>query len=189
MSIEKLKQEKNVVTKWLHFPLHPETPPEGIAMKDLFRTRDKEQSKAIGDNLRNLMAEAGLPYGKRTRMDNSRIAQEVGAWADTQEGGEAFHDAMFKAYFVDDRNIGDPNILLETVDSVGLDRAQASEVINTRSFSPMVAADWDRAYSDGISGVPTFTSRDLFVYGCQPYEVLERFYNHLVKLQAEDNAS
>jgi len=186
VSIEKLKKEKNVVTKWLHFPLHPETPPEGIAMKDLYRNRNPEETKAAGDNFRNLMAEAGLPYGKRTRMDNSRLAQELGSWADTQTGGEAFHDAMFTAYFVDDRNIGDSDVLLEIAGSVGLDVEEAGQVLKTRSFGAAVTVDWDRAYNDGVTGVPTFSSRDLFVFGCQPYEILERFYNHLVKLQAED---
>ena len=132
------------------------------------------------------MAEAGLPYGKRTRMDNSRLAQELGSWADTQTGGEAFHDAMFTAYFVDDRNIGDSDVLLEIAGSVGLDVEEAGQVLKTRSFGAAVTVDWDRAYNDGVTGVPTFSSRDLFVFGCQPYEILERFYNHLVKLQAED---
>lgn len=157
-------------------------------MKDLYKNRDKEQSKAAGNHLRTLMAEAGLPYEKRTRLDNSRVAQEVGAWADTQEGGEAFHDAMFIAYFVNDRTISDADTLVEIAQSVGLDGEAVREVIRARSFSSHVQANWDRAWGEGVTGVPTFMSRDLFVFGSQPYEVLVRFYNHLVKLRAEDNA-
>lgn len=173
-------------TRWLHFPLHPETPPEGIDMKDLYRNRDPEQAKAYGDHLRSMMEQAGLPYGRRKRLDNSRLAQELGAWADTQDYEGDFHDAMFKAYFVDERNIGDPETLIDIARSVGLDPDAAHEVLKERSFSPQVTADWNRAWENGITGVPTFTSRDLFVYGQQPYEVLERFYNHLVKLRDED---
>ena len=50
-----------------------------------------------------------MPYGRRTHTYNSRLAQELGKWADTQPGGEAIHDALYKAYFVDTRNIGDPD--------------------------------------------------------------------------------
>ena len=157
-------------------------------MKDLYRNRNKEESKAAGDHLRTLMVEAGLPYNKRTRMDNSRVSQELGAWADTQKDGEAFHDAMFKAYFVEDKTISDVDTLLDITDSVGLDVKTARAVIETRSFKPQVTTDWDRAYEDGITRVPTYSSRDLFVFGCQPYEVLERFYDHLVKLQNEEAA-
>ena len=155
-------------------------------MKDLYKNRDPEQTKATGDYLRAQMAEAGLAYNKRTRLDNSRIAQELGCWADTQAGGEAFHDAMFIAYFVDDRDISNHDELIDIAGSVGLDENVARSVIKERTFSPKVTLDWERAWSEGVTGVPTFTARDLFVYGCQPYEVLVRFYNHLVKLRAED---
>jgi predicted DsbA family dithiol-disulfide isomerase len=95
---------------------------------------------------------------------------------------------MFKAYFIEDKTISDVDTLLDITDSVGLDVETARAVIETRSFGPQVTTDWDRAYEDGITGVPTFSSRDLFVFGSQPYEVLERFYNHLVKLRNEEAA-
>lgn len=152
----------------------------------MFKHRPREEVKAAGDHLRNLMAEAGLPYGKRKMTYNSRLAQELGAWADTVEGGEAIHDALFVAYFVDNKNISDMDVLIEIAESVGLDPEEAKNVLKNRLFSPQVEKDWERAWSNGVTGVPTFSSRDLFVVGCQPYEVLERFYNHLVKLRAED---
>lgn len=39
---------------------------------------------------------------------------------------------------------------------------------------------------NGITAVPTFFSRNLYVQGCQSVEVLERFYLHLVKLREDD---
>ena len=189
MSIEKLKANHGVTTSWVAFPLHPNTPPEGILMKDLYKNRDPDQMKATGDYLKSQMVESGLAYNRRTRLDNSRLAQELGAWADTQVGGDAFHDAMFKAYFVDDRNIGEVDELVAIAGSVGLNESEARETLTQRSFSPNVTRDWERAWSEGVTGVPTFTARDLFVFGCQPYEVLLRFFNHLKKLRAEDDAS
>lgn len=64
------------------------------------------------------MAEAGLPYGERTHTYNSRLAQELGAWADTQPGGEAIHDALYRAYFVDAVNISDVDALIEIAEAV-----------------------------------------------------------------------
>ena len=32
MRIERLKREHYVKVEWVHFPLHPETPPEGMAL-------------------------------------------------------------------------------------------------------------------------------------------------------------
>ena len=53
-----------------------------------------------------LMRAEGLPYGERTMTYNSRLAQELAKWAVTQPRGEAIHDSLFRAYFVDGLNIG-----------------------------------------------------------------------------------
>ena len=63
--------------------------------------------------MRGLMAQEGLPYGERTHTFNSRLAQELGAWAVTQADGEGIHEALFQAYFVAGKNIGDIDILVE----------------------------------------------------------------------------
>ena len=39
----------------------------------------------------------------------------------------------------------------------------------------------------GLNGVPTFVSNDLFVVGHQSYNVLQRFLDHLRKLQKEES--
>ena len=58
---------------------------------------------------------------------NSRLAQELGKWADTVPGGEAIHDALYRAYFVDGRNLADPEVLVQVAEGVGLPGAEARE--------------------------------------------------------------
>jgi predicted DsbA family dithiol-disulfide isomerase len=83
--------------------LHPETPAAGITLEDLFAGRnvDLQASQA---RMRGLMAQEGLPYGQRTRTYNSRLAQELGKWADTQPDGERLMMHFSGAYFVDNKN-------------------------------------------------------------------------------------
>ena len=97
--------------EWVHFPLHPETPPEGRSLDDLFRGRNVDR-KAMHAQMKARMDAEGLPYGERSMTYNSRLAQELGKWADTQPGGETVHDALFRAYFVDARDISRPEVLL-----------------------------------------------------------------------------
>lgn len=136
------------------------------------------------ENMRNLMKEAGLAYGNRTMTFNSRLAQELGCWADTQECIQDIHDLLFRAYFVDNQNINDVDVLIELAGEAGLDKKETRRILEHRIFSPQIDRDWERARQSGITGVPTFTSRELYVVGCQPYEVLERFVIHLKELQA-----
>jgi predicted DsbA family dithiol-disulfide isomerase len=170
--IERLKREQNVKVKWVHFPLHPDTPQEGRSLEDLFRGRGYDIPK-MQAQMRARMGAEGLPYGNRSMTYNSRLAQELGAWADTQPGGEAIHDALFRAYFVDAKNIGDPEVLVGIAKSVGLPEAGAREVLEKRTFRAAVDADWEKSHEYGVTGVPTFVAGNRGVVGAQPYEALE----------------
>lgn len=172
MRIEKLRTEHNVTIEWVHFPLHPETPAEGQSLDDLFRGRNVDR-KAMHAQMKVRMDAEGLPYGERSMTYNSRIAQELGKWADTQPGGEAIHDALFRAYFVEARDISQPDVLLEIVKAVGLPVDAARQVIEQRTFKEAVDADWTLSREYGITGVPTFVAGRYGVVGAQPYEALE----------------
>lgn len=159
--------------RWVHFPLHPETPQEGRSLEAVFAGRGYDIAKRQAQ-MRARMAAEGLPYGDRKMTFNSRLAQELGTWADTRPGGDAIHDAIFKAYFVDGRNIGDPGVLVEIAASVGLSAAEAREVIEQRTFKAAVDEDWAKSREYGVTGVPTFIAGGYGVVGAQPYEALEQ---------------
>jgi len=159
--------------KYVHFPLHPDTPAEGKSLEALFAGRGYDIPK-MQAQMRARMAAEGLPYGDRRMTYNSRLAQELGKWADTQPGGEAIHDALFRAYFVDGANIGDVRELLSIAKAVGLDEGKAREVLEKRTFKAAVDEDWDKSRRYGVTGVPTFVYGDQGVVGAQPYEALVR---------------
>ena len=173
MRIERLKAEHNVKVEWVHFPLHPDTPAEGRSLADLFTGRNVDR-KAMHAQMKARMDAEGLPYGERTMTYNSRLAQELGKWADTQRGGEAIHDALFRAYFVEARDISQPAVLLDIVRHVGLSADGAREVLEKRTFKDAVDADWKLSREYGVTGVPTFVAGRYGVVGAQPYEALEQ---------------
>jgi predicted DsbA family dithiol-disulfide isomerase len=161
-----------VAIEWVHFPLHPDTPDEGRALVDLFSGRNVDLH-AMHAQMKARMTAEGLPYGERTKTYNSRLAQELGKWADTQPGGEAIHDALFRAYFVEARDISRPEVLLDIAGQVGLPVDAAREVLERRTFKEAVDADWALSREYGITGVPTFVAGRYGVVGAQPYEALE----------------
>jgi predicted DsbA family dithiol-disulfide isomerase len=170
-----LKKKYNIEMKWIHFPLHPDTPQEGRAMTDLFPGRSETEMKARQNQMKGLMEQEGLPYGERTHTYNSRLAQEIGAWADTQEYGDAMHDALYRAYFVDTKNIGDPDVLLQIVEANGLSVDEARKVLEERTFKEVVDENWSKSQQYGVTGVPTFVVAGHGVVGAQPYDTLEKF--------------
>ena len=169
-----MKEQYDIQVVWTHFPLHPETPTDGISLAELFAGRSQADVEAMQTRMQGLMAEEGLPYGERTHTYNSRLAQELGKWADTQPQGDAFHDAMFHAYFVAGQNIGDIDTLVQIAESVDLAADEARAVLTERRFKDEIDADWQRSRDYGITGVPTFVADGRGVVGAQPYETLER---------------
>jgi predicted DsbA family dithiol-disulfide isomerase len=157
--------------QWVYFPLHPNTPAEGLSLKDLFAGRGFDL-ESMYLRMKRLMDAEGLPYGRRTHTYNSRLAQELAKWADGQQGFERIHGLLYRAYFVDGRNIGDPQVLLDVAQTAGLSAEGAREVLFDRTFKAAVDADWLQAREFGITGVPSFVAGNYKVVGAQPYEVL-----------------
>lgn len=126
--------------------------------------------------------ELGLPMGERTMTYNSRLATELGKWAESKGKGEEFRNAVFRAYYVGGINIAKPDGLIALAEEVGLPGREAAEVLKTRAFGQAVDADWALAEQLGISAVPTFVLDGRAVVGAQPYETLEKLLlDHGVK--------
>jgi len=133
------------------------------------------------DRLRQVAEELNLPVRERTRVYNSRRATEMGKWAEAQGRGDAFHEAIFRAYFAEGLNISDVGILRQVCARVGLDPEEAERSLTQGEYRSAVDDDWDYARRLGVTAVPTFLAAGRAVVGAQPYEVLER----LVRLATE----
>ena len=157
---------------WVAFPLHPETPEEGTTLEELFKGRvDLEGMRA---RLMRVAQEEGLPFGQRGKTYNSRLAQELGKWAESKGEGKAYHDAVFRAYFAEGRNIGKLSELAALAGALGLPIEEARKVLEEGSFKDLVDADWQRCYRMGVHAVPTFLLGDHVIVGAVPYETLEK---------------
>ncbi len=160
--------------QWRAFPLHPETPEEGLTLEELFAGRQVSIDH-IKARLRKAADEAGLPLGDRQKTYNSRMAQEMGKWAEEEGKGEEFHNAVFRAYFVDGINIAKFEELVSIARKVGLPEEGARKVMELRTHKTAVDLDWKRSHQFGITAVPTFVIDHKGIVGAQPYEVLEHF--------------
>ena len=166
-----MESEFQIAVTWTAFPLHPETPHEGRTLEDLFAGQPVDIPAMLA-RLKQVARELGLPFGDRPMTYNSRLAQELGKWAEEQGRGDAFHMAVFGAYFEHGENIAIPAVLLRLCEDVGLEAAAAREALDRRTCREAVDRDWQRSRRMGITAVPTFVIDGRRLVGAQSYAAL-----------------
>ena len=117
----------------------------------------------------------GLPFGDRPHTYNSRRAQELGKWAESEGVGDQFHQAAFTAYFAEGQNIAQFDVLTDIANSAGLPGQEAFDIIESGRFRQAVDADWQRSGQLGIQVVPTFHADGRRMEGAKSYEALNEF--------------
>jgi predicted DsbA family dithiol-disulfide isomerase len=132
----------------------------------------QKRLKKVADSL-------SLPLADRTMTYNSRAAQELAKWAESEGKGEEFHHAVFRAYFAEAKNIALAGVLIHLAESIGLPAGEAERVILSRRFRKAVDADWARSQVLGIDAVPTFIFGSRRLVGFQPYEALAELIGRL----------
>lgn len=125
-------------------------------------------------SLKATASKFGVEMGDRRMTYNSRLAQEVGLWAETKSRGHQFHMEAFRAYFVEGENIAQKEVLLKMIERSGLDPKEGLHVIETRAFSDAVDSDWAISTAKRVTAVPTFFMGIDRLVGAQSYEALKR---------------
>ena len=152
--------------------MHPDTPNKGLTLEALFAGQavDLVQWRRHWETTAR---QHGLPFGHRTHTYNSRLAQELGKWAEKMGKGPAFHAVAFRAYFAHGLNLAEEDVLIRLATNVGLPDEEARTILKQRSLRADVDQDWQQAMRLGITAVPTFCLNGQRVTGYQPYERLK----------------
>jgi predicted DsbA family dithiol-disulfide isomerase len=158
-----------VDVEWRAFELHPGIPPEGELIP-----WPPEQLAARRANFARLADEAGLPHGDRRHWYDSTPAHEAAEWARENGAEDAFRKGVFHAYFVEDRNIGSPEVLGDIATQLGLDAADLRAGLAEGRYRQRVADQYEEARAVGVTGVPTFVADHYAIVGAQPYDVFHR---------------
>jgi predicted DsbA family dithiol-disulfide isomerase len=145
-------------------------------LEELFAGRNIDLN-AVRARLKMAADEANLPIKDRNMTYNSRLATELGKWAEEMGRGDEYHNAVFKAYFAEGLNISDVSVLKELCKWIGLNPLEAEKAISNRNYKKAVNEDWEYSLRIGVSAVPTFLFDNRIVVGAQPYEMLVKLVN------------
>ena len=145
--------------EWLPFELNPDMPAEGME-RSRYRERKfgAERARQLDQQMTRLGQEEGIRFAfeRQPRTPSTRAAHLALAHAATLGRAEALKEALLRAYFEDGRDVGDPAVLGEIGEAVGLDRAGLAQALEDDGLARKVVALERKAAEIGVSGVPFF---------------------------------
>ncbi|WP_344847846.1 DsbA family oxidoreductase [Celeribacter arenosi] len=148
------------VVEWHPFQLNPEMPAEGMDRRAYLEGKfgGVEGAKAAYQPIVDTMS-AELPkadLGKITRTPNTLNAHRLVHWAGLEGAQTPIVSALFRAYFVEGRDIGDSEVLADLADGNGIDAALVQRLLATDEDVDAIRARDSHARDRGINGVPLF---------------------------------
>ncbi|HYB92174.1 MAG TPA: DsbA family oxidoreductase [Candidatus Binataceae bacterium] len=170
--IRNLRSEFDIKLQWRGFQIHPEWPAEGIALDKVRSAVDLDARRAAWPRIAALAEAEGLEMKAPTLLANSRAALLLAEFANDQGCGEEFEARVYRAYFNDGANIGDPALLARIAAEAGLDPAAVAEMMKSPHYETRLKDNALEADRRGISGVPTFLIGEYPLVGAQPTPVM-----------------
>jgi predicted DsbA family dithiol-disulfide isomerase len=160
---------------WHPFQLNPDMPPEGMARERYIAAKfgGGQHASRIYQNVTDVGATVGIPFQfERIRVTpNTRDAHRLIRHAAETGTADAVVEALFNAYFIEGRNIGERETLAEIAGEAGLDAEGTTRFLASPEGAEEVLAEDMSARRIGINAVPCFIfERKYVVSGAQEPE-------------------
>lgn len=164
------------VIEWHPFQLNPDMPREGMDRRAYLEGKfgGKEGAVRAYAPVVEHAKNAGLTinFEAMQRTPNTLDAHRLIHWAGIEGRQTAAVSALFKAYFVDARDIGDAEVLADIADNIEMDAAVVTRLLKSDVDTADIRARDDHSRKMGISSVPTFiVANSHAVPGAQPPEL------------------
>lgn len=151
----------NVVIRWHPFQLNPDLPTEGVSRQAYLEDKfgGPERAAEIYERIRAAGQAVGLTLNidTITRQPNTLAAHALIAFAQLGDAdGSDIQERLFRAYFVENRFIGNLDVLANIAEEAGLNGEDARAFVTDPEHLEEVAQADAHIRSMGISGVPFF---------------------------------
>jgi predicted DsbA family dithiol-disulfide isomerase len=171
--LARLDGEFDVRVERRFLEIHPETPAEGRPVSELGYPPD--QWARMMENLERMGKAEGIVFSERSFTTNSHKALLL-AEAAKEEGPEIFlavNEGLFRAYFTEGRNIGDPQVLRDVAQAAGVPPGRLELAWSDAAYEERLGEDREAAERIGITGIPVFIVNGRWIIeGAVPVEML-----------------
>ena len=186
-----LEADLNFKISWKPYELHPEIPQNGYDKK-LFM--EQKFGSSNGRSHYNEITRVGESVGfefnfsKAKRIPNTFMAHRLLWMVEKHHLQTELSEALFKAYFTDGLNIGSKEVLADLSTSVGLERKEVIDFLNSEEGG-QETADLEMAFIEkSIGAVPTyFINNKYIIQGGQEPETFVAFFKKIIKKENEAN--
>lgn len=165
--------------EWHPFQLNPDLPKTGADRRDYLEAKFGGQMAAAKAYLAVQQAAeaAGVDFNieKIERQPNTLDSHRLIHWAGLEGVQTPVVSGLFRAYFRDGRDIGQPAVLADIAADAGMDRDVVLRLLASDADRDDIAARDLDARKKGVRAVPTFLiARHYVVSGAQPPELWEQ---------------
>lgn len=184
-AIEELGLQNRVEIEWQPFELNPDMPAEGENLRAHVARKygaSAEDSQKAREEIRQRGAEYGFEfnYFEDMKMVNTFDAHILLDYAKSQGKQTELKLRLFSAFFSEQKDVSLHSVLLDEVEQLGLDRAEAQRWLDDEEVRRQVRehqAMWTQA---GISSVPTVVfNRESAISGAHPVETFKQILTEL----------
>ncbi len=168
-----------VAVRWHPYQLDPTIPEGGLDRAEYMERKFGRDGrlKSVKDQLVRLGAEVGISFAfdRIERAPNTIDAHRLIRWAGSAGVQREVVDRLFRAYFVEGRDIGDRAVLLDVTAASGLDADIVAGLLAEGVDADAVRGEISEAQAIGVTGVPFFIfAGRIGVPGAQDVPLLRR---------------
>ncbi len=173
------------VIEWHPFQLNPEMPDDGMDRRDYLEQKfgGKEGAVRAYAPIVEHAENAGLSinFEGMKRTPNTLDAHRLIHWAGIENKQNEVVNALFDAYFVQTRDIGDHEVLADIADSVGMDAAVVLKLLKSDADREDIRNRDSHSRQMGVNSVPTYiVANQHAVPGAQPPELWEKVISEIM---------
>ncbi|WP_159737896.1 DsbA family oxidoreductase [Vibrio atypicus] len=158
-ALSALSNEIEADIHWHPFELNPAMGSEGQNLREHLHEKygtTEEASISARETLTNLGKEVGFEFhfSDEMRIYNTRKAHQLLMWASSEGKQFDLQLSLFYAYFSDNKDISQEEVLLQCALEAELDNDVAKQVLNDSGWAETVASTEQQWLEAGINAVP-----------------------------------
>ncbi len=190
-AMKTLEADLNFKISWKPYELHPEIPQNGYDKKLFMQQKFGSSSGRSHYNEITRVGESvgfEFNFSKAERIPNTFMAHRLLWMVEKHHLQTELSEALFKAYFTDGLNIGSKEVLADLSTSVGLEKKEVIDFLNSEEGG-QETADLEMAFIEkSLGAVPTyFINNKYIIQGGQEPETFVAFFKKIIKKENEAN--